>query len=145
MVPARASSAAPSLTLRLDYVRMHPDITRIRLCVHGGGCGTEKIGIRGRSTVPAAARTRTRTTRPSRYPGTPDFGRLIPAELARHGPDGVPARISLTAYSQSKATVSASATLDPTRQLPDNRCELRGYVILAQFNADGTLGYYQFV
>lgn len=71
-----------------------------------------------------------------------EFGRPNPPRVASQGPDGGPVQLRLTAYRRSGAVVSAPATLSPIRQLPDNRCELPGYSILAQFTPAGTLACY---
>lgn len=141
--PCQEGSAAPSLVLWLPYVQAHPDITRIRLCVRGGGCATERVRATVADTGPAVPGIGSGGTPPIAVVAVMNFDRLIPARVASAGPDGGPVHLRLTAYRRpGAAVVSASATLTPIRQLPANRCELRGYSILAQFTPAGTLGYF---
>lgn len=129
----------PSLTLLLPgdaQTHWHA----IRMCVRGGGCATSRVVITGTmESLPGPNREQVRVV----HVRVMEFGSLIPARVARLGPDGGPVRLTVTAYGRSKPVLSASATLSPIRQPPASRCELRGYTIIAQLTPDGTLGYYQ--
>jgi len=136
----REGTAAPFLTLLPTYAQTHLNVTGIRMCVRGGGCATRPLRTDAVGTGPAAppARRQTRT----RSVSAMQFGSLIPASIARQGPDGAPIHLTVTVYGRSGPILSASATLSPMRRAPANRCDLRGYTILAQLTPDGTLGYY---
>lgn len=136
----REGTATPFLTLLPTYAQTHPEATQIRLCVRGGGCATAALKTdataTGPATSPAGQQSRTRPV------SAMQFGRLIPARIAKPGPDGGPLHLTATVYGRSGPILSASATLSPMRRAPASKCELRGYTVLAQLTPGGTLRYY---
>lgn len=135
----QAGPADPALTLfQPPYAQTHWHA--IRMCVRGGGCAIRPVVIVDMTeSLPGPNGKQVRVPRVKAM----EFGGLIPARVARLGPDGGPVQLTVTAYGPSRAILSASATLSPIRQPPASRCELRGYTIIAQLTPNGSLGYFQ--